>query len=65
MQDEINEKTIVLAIKGAKLSGRVLAMAMREYLRHKHNKPTELKSGKHSLKELMKHGVSYSSVEIL
>ena len=64
MQDEINEKTIVLAIKGAKISGRVLAMAMREYLRHKHNKPTELKSGKHSLKELMKHGGSYSSVEI-
>jgi len=30
MQDEINEKTIVLAIKGAKLSGRFLPYAQQK-----------------------------------
>ncbi len=64
MQDEINEKTVAFCIKGGKLSAQALAMAMREYLKHRQNKPHNLKVGKHKLSELLKQGGSYSSVEI-
>ena len=64
MQDEINEKTVAFCIKGGKLSAQALAMAMREYLRHRQNRPTHIKVGQHKLSELLKHGGSYSSVEI-
>jgi len=50
MQDEINEKTVALAIKGAKISSQVLASAMREYLRHRHNKTSKVKTGEQTLK---------------
>lgn len=64
MQDEINEKTVAFVIKGGKLSAQTLALAMREYLKHRQNKSNNLKVGKHKLSELLKHGGSYSSVEI-
>lgn len=64
MQDEINEKTVALVIKGAKLSSRVLASAMREYLRHRRNKSPKFKTGQQTLKSLMKQGSGLSSVEV-
>lgn len=64
MQDEINEKTVAFVIKSGKLSAQALAMVMREYLKHRQNKPNNLKVGKHKLNELLKNGGSYSSVEI-
>lgn len=61
MQDEINEKTVAFVIKSGKLSAQALAMVMREYLKHRQNKPNNLKVGKHKLNELLKNGGSYSS----
>ena len=64
MQDEINEKTVALAIKGAKISSQVLASAMKEYLRHRHNKTSKVKTGKQTLKSLQKQGSGLASIEV-
>ena len=51
MQEEVTSKTIALAIKTAKLDGKVLQAA----LRHR---------GKQTLKQLMRHGTGVSNIEI-
>ena len=38
MQEEIEEKTVRLAISGTKLTGRALAAAIRAYIRHRANR---------------------------
>jgi len=62
IQEQVNDKTVALSIKGAKLTGRMLAKAMQAYLK-KAREPT-FKHGKQSVKSLSKHGASLTNGEI-
>jgi len=60
--EQVNDKTVALSIKGAKVTGRLLAKAMRAFLK-KAREPT-YKQGKQSLKSLTKQGTSLADLEI-
>jgi hypothetical protein len=60
--EQINEKTVALSIKGAKITGRLLAKAMKTFMK-KAREPT-YKHGKQSLKSLAKQGASLTDIEI-
>jgi hypothetical protein len=60
--EQVNDKTVALSIKGAKISGRLLAKAMQAFLK-KARAPT-YKHGKQSLKSLSKQGTSLADLEI-
>jgi len=62
MQDQINERSVALYIKAAKLTGRVLAQAMRAFLK-KAREPT-VQHGHQSVKSLTKQGASLTNIEI-
>jgi hypothetical protein len=62
MQDQVNEKTVALIIKGGKITGRLLAQAMRDFMK-KAREPT-VKHGKQSVKTLTKQGASLSNIEV-
>lgn len=63
MQEQVNEKTVALSIKGAKLTGRLLAKAMRAFLQ-KAKQPGKTKQGKQSVRSLTKQGASLAEVEV-
>ena len=60
MQEEVNEKTIALCIKGGKISADILKAAMRKYLEQKERTKTKtvqkLEAKKHKKTEIVKHG---------
>ena len=62
MQEQIEEKFVALSVKGAKITGRLLAKAMQAFLK-KMKEPNE-KHGKQSIKSLTKQGASLSNIEI-
>ena len=62
MQDQINERTVALSIKSAKLTGRMLAKAMQAFL--KKSREPKYKHGKQSIKSLTKQGASLTDIEI-
>ena len=63
IQEHIDDKTIALTVKATKITGRLLAQAMRAFLK-KMKEPKKPKFGKQSLKSLQKHGASLSDIEI-
>ena len=79
MQDEVNEKTISLCVRGTKMTAELLKAAMRKYLAEmekrkqqakqsvdrmeKKQKPTQ-KQGKQTLKKLMQQGSELTNIEI-
>jgi hypothetical protein len=60
--EQVNERTVAIAVKGAKLTSRTLARAMLAFIK-KAREPT-LKQGKQSVKSLTKQGASLADVEI-
>ena len=60
--EQINDKSVALSIRGAKMTGRFLAQAMRAFLK-KAREPT-IKHGHQSLKSLSKQGASLADIEI-
>lgn len=64
MQEEIDQKTIALAIQTSKMTGRVLAQVMRIYLQHRRDKSHEIPKGKQSLADLEKQNAALSNIEI-
>jgi len=68
MQEVVEEKTVALTMKGTKITGRMLAQAMRAFLRMARKtkgKPAkQAKQGMQSLKSLRKEGASLSNIEI-
>lgn len=72
MQEEINQKTISLIIKGGKISGNVLKSALRFALKElqKARQQTGTQeadastAGKQSLKELQKDGTKLTNIQI-
>lgn len=67
MQDEVNEKTVALSIKAAKLTAAMLQAAIKKLLaegKKQLDKQALPKKGKQSLKQLMKHSTGVSNIEI-
>lgn len=64
MQEEVTQKTIALAVSATKMTGRVLAQAMRLYLQSRNNQSHEIPKGKQSLTDLEKQNAALSSIEI-
>lgn len=75
MQDEVNEKTISLCIRGTKVTAAVLKAVMRKYLaEHEKHKQIEKKQaadrqkealhGKQTLRKLVKSGSQLTNIEI-
>jgi len=62
MQEQVNDKTVALSVKAVKITGRLLAQAMRAFLK-KAREPT-FKHGKQSVKSLTKQGASLTNIEI-
>jgi len=62
MQEQVNEKTVALSVKAAKITGHLLAQAMREFVK-KAREPT-FKTGKQSIKSLAKQSASITNIEI-
>lgn len=60
--EHINDRSVALCVKGAKLTGRMLAQAMQAFL--KKMKEPSYKHGEQSLKSLTKHGASLADIEI-
>jgi hypothetical protein len=57
VQEQVNERTVALSIKGAKLTGRLLAKAMQAFLKRARASP-KVKPGMQSVKSLTKSGAS-------
>lgn len=64
MQEEIDQKTIALVVSASKMTGRVLAQAMRIYLQSHKEKSHEIHKGKQSLADLEKQNAALSNIEI-
>ena len=64
MQEEVTRKTIALAIKAAKLDGKMLQAALRKLLQLYRKARDTPHHGKQTLKQLMRHGTGVSNIEI-
>jgi hypothetical protein len=63
MQEHIDDRAVALSVKATKITGRLLAQAMRAFLK-KVREPAALKQGKQSINSLKKHGACLSDIEI-
>ena len=64
MQEQINEKTVALSIKTAKLTAEVLQKAIKKMLEAQKHKAAKESRGKQTLKHLMKQNTGVSNMEI-
>lgn len=64
MQEQINEKTIAISVKTARLTAEILQKAVKNLLSTKKNKAPKIYKGKQPLKPLMKQNTGVSSMEI-
>jgi hypothetical protein len=63
LQEQVNDRTVALSVKGAKITGRLLAKAMRAFLNRARASPKP-RLGRQSVKSLAKLGASLASIEI-
>lgn len=63
MQEQINEKSVSLIIRGTKLTGTMLAKSINKILLERKKQP-KLYQGKQSVKNLVKQGAGVSNIEI-
>ena len=64
MQDEINEKTVALYIKSAKLTAETLQTAMKFLISQGKKQLDKQPHGKQTLRQLMKQNTGVSNIEI-
>lgn len=64
MQEEINQKTIALAVSASKMTGRVLMQAVQIYLQNQKSKQPKIYKGKQTIRQLMKQNAALSNIEI-
>lgn len=64
MEEQVNEKTIAISIKAAKLTAQLLQKAVRKFLDTQKHKTTKEYKGKQTLKQLMKQNTGVSNMEI-
>jgi hypothetical protein len=62
LQEQVNDKAVALIVKGGKITGRLLAQAMRAFLK-KAREPT-FRHGRQSVKSLTKQGASLTNIEV-
>ena len=54
IQEDVNQRTVSLSIRSAKLTANVLARALRDFLNAQKKPHNEYAHGKQTLKQLMK-----------
>ena len=64
MQEEVEQKTIALSVRTARMTSIVLQQALRKFLDAQKHKTHKLPHGKQTLKELMKQNTGVSSLEV-
>ena len=64
MQEEVDQKTIALAVKTGKLTAQVLQAAIRKYLAARQKETGKAHHGQQSLRQLKKDGSALSNIEI-
>ena len=66
MQEEITQRTVALSVEAGKLTARLLQQAMKKALEEmeKQKKNPQLRHGKQTLRQLMRHNVGVSNIEI-
>ena len=71
MQEEVNDKTIALSVKTAKLTGTVLKVALQKFLSEMEKqkqkgkaKAAQPKQGKQTMKQLMQKNTQITNIEV-
>lgn len=64
MHEEVNQKTIALTVKTAKLTASVLKKALEKFLQSQKNKDNKHYKGKQSVKHLVGQNAGVSNIEI-
>lgn len=71
MQEEVNDKTIALSVKAAKLTGTVLKAVLRKFLEEQakakqksKTKSAQPKHGKQTMKQLMEQNTQLTNIEV-
>ena len=66
LQEEITQKTLGLCVEASKMTAQLLQQAMKKVLAdmEKHKKNPQLRHGKQTLRQLMKHNTGVSNIEI-
>ena len=71
MQEEVNDKTIALSVKTAKMTGTVLKAVLKKFLEEQakakqkiKTKAAEPKHGKQTMKQLMKQNTQLTNIEV-
>lgn len=66
LQEEITQKTLALCVETGKLTAQLLQQAMKKVLAdmEKHKNDPQLRHGKQTLRQLMKHNTGVSNIEI-
>lgn len=64
MHEEVNQRTVALSIKAAKLTGRVLAMAMAAALRQMRKARDAPHHGKQTVKQLARQNSGLTSIPV-
>ena len=66
LQEEITQKTLGLCVETSKMTAQLLQQAMKKVLAdmEKHKKNPQLRHGKQTLRQLMKHNTGVSNIEI-
>ena len=66
LQEEITQKTLALCVETGKITAQLLQQAMKKVLAdmEKHKNDPQLRHGKQTLRQLMKHGAGVSNIEI-
>lgn len=64
MQEQVNEKTVALSTKTAKLTASILQAALQKFLQAQKNKQSKQYREKQTLKQLMKQNTGVSTIEI-
>ncbi len=62
VQEQLNDKSVALTVKAARITGRLLAMVMREWL--KKAREPKVKHGSQSVQTLSKQGASLTNIEV-
>ena len=64
MQEEVDQKTIALAVKTGKLTAQVLQAAIRKYLAARQKGTGKAHHGQQSLRQLKKDGSALTNIEV-
>ena len=66
MQEEITQRTVALSVEASKLTARLLQQAMKKALEEmeKQKKNPQLRHGKQTLRQLMRHNAGVANIEI-